>query len=134
MKIDKTNAHIINSKDISFHDQLFLSFEYDITVKRITIKIRDVCKEKTYTVVFDCVEGFEMTGGDCFGAEENAVHILDFEHIGDKDSQLLCELKKRILLYRDEQNCKKQVEDLIQTRFTFILGNSIDILCKCIEV
>lgn len=79
MEINKHNQSIVGIGDLSFHDLLIRSFDFDVKNRRLSMIVSDYHKDK-FDVKFDCVFDFFFTHRDADIISQTDV-ILDWEEI-----------------------------------------------------
>ena len=123
MTIDKTNADIINTKDVYLHDDVLLSLDFDRSTKILRLEIKKNMSQKKYVVEFINVIGFSMTACDFWGSSER---IYCFEFVESEE-------RKLIPILKNEWSAQKSQEDLflyddyIETVLWFISGDKLRI-------
>ena len=137
MKFDVLNGDIINTKNVSFHDDVLTLLEFNRDRKEICLSINKTdwgTVGEKYTVHFHGVIGFEMTSCDFWGPSS---HIDCFAFLGD-DRVITPKLFKR----KNEESAtrlscflaNKKISDFIETSIFFKSGDSLTIACEWIEM
>ena len=130
MKINKSNAEIINSKEVSIHDDFLLSFNFDRNAKKLLLKFKkNYPIKKLYDMEFSNVIGFEMTACDFWGA---SICAFDFEYIDSNEQLLIPKLIDRF----NQPGCHytNAYEEYIETVITFTSGDSLRVACETISM
>lgn len=130
MVFDKFNAHLINSKEISLHDDILTEIRFDRAA--YTAVLLFFSQEKgQYYVSFFGVIGFEMTSCDYWGASP---HILDFELVESNECILISKLSAKGEEYAITRREPIDNSNYIETVLTFSSGDCFRIACKEIQI
>ena len=132
MIINNSNGNIINSKSVCLHDDIVknLSFERKNNILELLVK-KDGFTDKTYTICFTGVLGFQMTACDFWG---KSPHILDFEYVDDSNRKMLPYLHS---IKNDpiNPNCKLlHDKEYIETVLAFGSGDKLEVVCETIII
>lgn len=128
MKIDISNADIINSKMVYIHDDTLSTLVFNRNHKEIILNLED-CNCNEYKIKFNNVIGFFMTSCDFWG---ESPRIFDFQLV-DKDNNIIIpkmfELNNR---YNYEGSSLDNDGDYIEIVITFVSGDELQVACKYI--
>lgn len=148
MLIDKSNARIINTKEIYLHDSEILSIEYFLKERKVVISINPCSPYGNITkMTFNNVVGTKTTMFEIFGFLTE--DIIEFYLLEGEDARLTNELyedsereKARITSYNDKgeriesehwSNIDNR-ERLIEVEFDMISADKLTIVCESIEI
>ena len=102
MRIDSSNASIINTKEVYLHDAYITQFEVFLSERRIVISIDPYREYSNITkMTFNNVVGAKTTLFEVFAECDG--RILDFYKLNESDTKLIKEL------YTDSENEKKTI-------------------------
>ncbi len=130
MIFDKTNARLINTKEVYLHDDSFVEFRFDrISYKAILCLYS--YKKHCYEITFHGVIGIEMTSCDFWGPSP---HVLDFEFIETNNRILIPRLIAEEKKFPFPGSTPISNENYIETVLTFTSGDHFRIACESIEI
>ena len=131
MRIDKSNATIINSKSIYIHDDKLSLLQFDRDKNILTMVLKQIWPIKfEYTIEFINVIGFEMTSCDFWGRSEC---ILDFEYVEFEKQTIIPKLAKKWLSVEKDKDNAWLLENQFETIITFSSGDTLIISCEHIQ-
>ena len=130
MTIDKTNADIINTKDVYLHDDVLLSLDFDRSTKILHLEIKKNISQKKYVVEFINVIGFSMTACDFWGRSER---ICDFEFVQSKERKIIPALKKEWYATPGQEK-SFMYDNYIESVLVFISGDKLRIVSEKIVI
>lgn len=131
MRIDISNARIINTPIIYIHDNILKKVEYNKHKSCLEVF---TCKSTGEECIlnFEKVVYFQMTACDFWGPSTN---ILDFEYLEPTEC---CAIPKLLDKSgeQDKYGVKKRVRfnELIETRMTLCSGDQLTIVCEFIDI
>lgn len=133
MKINDSKGIIINSKDISIHDDILNQLLFDRTKCEILLLItKSNNMNNEYAIKFVNVVGFEMTSCNFWGISP---HILDFEYVEYENRTLLPKLHYIKESSEIHHLCKLVTNiNYIETIITFTSGDKLTIACEYIII
>ena len=127
MKIDYSNAQIINSPDFCMHDDWFVNMNYECGKDTNTMNVHFIkyYKVKDYIVKFNNVIGFEV---------EPDIDCVSYNYPEEQTLlPRLYELKEKQLSI-DEFCPLLSDEKFIEISLYFKTGDSLTIVCESLEV
>ena len=130
MTIDKTNADIINTKDVYLHDDVLLSLDFDRSAKILRLEIKKNISLKKYVVEFINVIGFSMTACDFWGRSER---ICDLEFAEGSERKIVSELKKEWYATPGQEE-SFMYDNYIESVLVFISGDKLRIVSEKIVI
>ena len=131
MRIDKSNANIINSKSIYIHDDELILLQFDRDTSILTLFLKQSWPNKfEYTIEFIKVIGFEMTSCDFWGKSEC---VLDFEFIEPDKQSIIPKLSNKWSSIEKNKNNDFLFENQFETIITFTSGDTLKISCEYIQ-
>ena len=131
MRIDKSNANIINSKSIYIHDDKLILLQFDRDTNTLNMFLEQTWPVKfDYTIEFAKVGGFEMTACDFWGKSEC---VLDFEYVEGESQTIIPKLLKKWLSIEKYESNDFLLENQFETIITFASGDTLIISCEYIQ-
>lgn len=143
MKIDYSNAQIINSSSFSMHDDRFIKMSYEWKRDRgnsMSVYLKkygatDKQKNK-YKIKFNNIIGFEGICCDFWGASEESIYIYGVAFVEEKEQTLIPRLRE---LKEKEPNVNDSCPILSDKKFIeisigFLNGDTLTIACESLEV
>lgn len=137
MKINYSNAQIINNKDFYIHDDWFvkMSYEYDESCNGlINLHLKKYCNTKNdYCIKFINVIGFESISCTFWG---KSINIYDIEYIDNNEQVLLPKLYNEM---KKQSSIDKDCKLISDTKYMeisiyLISGDKLTIACETIDV
>ena len=130
MIINISNANIINTREVYFHDNILEDVSFNCKDKRMTLFIINECGTEKRKILFEDAVAFEMTSCDFWGPSP---YILDFEYIEKENEVIIPKLMKR--QEKDYDAASVKIDNgYIETKITFISGDQLSIVCKKIII
>ena len=131
MRIDKSNATIINSESIYIHDDELILLQFDRNTNILTLFLKQSWpNEFEYTIEFIKVIGFEITSCDFWGKSEC---VLDFEFIEPDKQSIIPKLSEKWLSVEKDNRNDSLIENKFETIITFSSGDTLIISCEYIQ-
>jgi len=131
VRIDASNAEIINSKAVYIHDDVLENLTFNRERKELCLYITRNSSERKYSILYSGVIGFNMTSCDFWGSSPR---ILDFEKTGREESTIISKL---FSIKKDNgftDSLLESEESYIETVITFVSGDKLTVACKCIDI
>lgn len=138
MKIDYSNAQIVNSPDFYIHDDWFVNMNYEYKEKcmdSINIHLSKCYEVNDYNVKFNNVIGFEGTSCRFWGLfQEKCINYIEF--VKEEEQTLIPKLYE---LKEKEPNVNDSCPILSDKKFIeisigFLNGDTLTIACESLEV
>ena len=129
MVINITNGEIINTKDISLHDDILEEISFDRKNKKLHLILFRECDNRKISMFFLNVIAFEMTACDFWG---ESPYIFDFEYIAPDERTIIPKLFERKEKFDDPACTLGYPEMYIETEMTFVSGDRLIIACESI--
>ncbi len=127
MIINKSNATIINTKEIYIHDDVLLDLSFNRLDYKLSLLL-STYKDHTYTIDFTDVIGFEMTSCDFWGASPRIYSVM---LISSENHSIIPKLKKNNFFSRT--NASIEIENYMEIQIIFISGDELVVTCKQME-
>ena len=140
MKIDYSNAQIINSPDFYMHDDWFVNMSYEWKRNRgnsISVYLGKYGQQKNkYEIKFNNIIGFEGICCDFWGDNDTTINIYDVQFVKEEEQTLIPRLRE---LKEKEPNVNEFCPLLSDQKFIeiyigFLNGDWMTIACEPLEV
>ena len=140
MKIDYSNAQIINSPNFYMHDDWFVNMSYEWKRNRgnsISVYLRKYGQQKNkYEIKFNNIIGFEGICCDFWGDNDTTINIYDVQFVKEEEQTLipkLYELKEKKPNVNDSCPILSD-KKFIEISIGFLNGDTLTIACESLEV
>ena len=130
MVFNKSNIHLLNTSEVSVHDDYFLGLSYDTDTRTLILKLEKYIQKTPYQMRFSDVLSVDMIACGFWGGSQRDILELWY---AEKSEQVLIPR-----LYEESSNPSyvfvKNLEDYIEFVLRSCSGDTIRIVCKELDI
>ena len=127
MIINKSNAAIINTKEIYIHDDVLLNLSFNRLDYKLSLLLSTI-KDHTYTINFTGVIGFDMSSCDFWGASPR---IYDIVLLNRENHTVIPKLISNNQF--SQTDVSTEIDDYMEIEIIFISGDKLVVASKHME-
>lgn len=130
IKINESNGRLLDSAELSIHDDILVRLQYDRKTRELLLKMKSH-QEKEYRIRFVYVMCFEMTSCDFWG---ESPFVLDMEYVEPESRTLLPRIFNIQKQYPDDFSTSPLNNGLpkLESKIMFSSGDFLIVACESI--